>query len=65
MQFPWGKVVMRGCDHQAIPPQWVGKVKMSAEGKAVLADVEEQHGEELIRSCAEIAKIHATVAEKK
>jgi len=65
MQFPWGKVVMRGCDHQAIPPQWVGKVKMSAEGKAVLADVEEQYGEELIRSCAEIAKIHATVAEKK
>jgi len=65
MQFPWGKVVMRGCDHQAIPPQWVGKVKMSAEGKAVLADVEEHHGEELIRSCAEIAKIHATVAEKK
>ena len=38
---------------------------MSAEGKAVLADVEEHHGEELIRSCAEIAKIHATVAEKK
>ena len=65
MQFPWGKVVMRGCDHQAIPPQWVGKVKMSAEGKAVLADVEEHHGEELIRSCAEIAKIRATVAEKK
>ena len=65
MQFPWGKVVMRGCDHQAIPPQWVGKVKMSAEGKAVLADVEEQHGEELIRSCAEIAKSRATVAEKK
>jgi len=65
MQFPWGKVVMRGCDHQAIPPQWVGKVKMSAEGKAVLADVEEHHGEEFIRSCAEIAKIHATVAEKK
>ena len=65
MQFPWGKVVMRGCDHQAIPPQWVGKVKMSAEGKAVLADVEEHHGEELIRSCAEIAKSRATVAEKK
>ena len=65
MQFPWGKVVMRGCDHQAIPPQWVGKVRMSAEGKAVLADVEEHHGEELIRSCAEIAKIRATVAEKK
>jgi branched-chain amino acid transport system substrate-binding protein len=65
MQFPWGKVVMRGCDHQAIPPQWVGKVKMSAEGKAVLADIEEHHGEELIRSCAEIAKIRATVAEKK
>ena len=65
MQFPWGKVVMRGCDHQAIPPQWVGKVKMSSEGKPVLADIEEHHGEELIRSCAEIAKIHATVAEKK
>ena len=65
MQFPWGKVVMRGCDHQAIPPQWVGKVKMSAEGKAVLADVEEHHGEEFIRSCAEIAKSRATVAEKK
>ncbi|HKW93402.1 MAG TPA: ABC transporter substrate-binding protein [Methylomirabilota bacterium] len=65
MQFPWGKVVMRGCDHQAIPPQWVGKVKMNAQGKPILAEVEEHHGLELVRSCAEVAKIRATAAEQK
>lgn len=65
MQFPWGKVIMRGCDHQAIPPQWVGKVKMNAQGKPVLGDVEEHHGQELVRSCAEVAKIRAAAAEQK
>ena len=65
MQFPWGKVVMRGCDHQAIPPQWVGKVKMNAQGKPVLGEVEEQHGQELVRTCAEVAKIRAMAAEPK
>ena len=65
MQFPWGKVVMRGCDHQAIPPQWVGKVKMNAQGKPVLAEVEEHHGQELIRSCEEVAKIRLTAAGQK
>jgi branched-chain amino acid transport system substrate-binding protein len=65
MQFPWGKVIMRGCDHQAIPPQWMGKVKVGAEGKPVLGDIEEVHGSELVRSCAEVAKLRAAVAEKK
>jgi branched-chain amino acid transport system substrate-binding protein len=65
MQFPWGKVVMRGCDHQAIPPQWVGKVKMNAQGKPVLGEVEEHPGQELIRSCEEVAKIRAAAAMQK
>ena len=65
MDFPWGKVIMRGCDQQAIPPQWVGVVKMNAKGKPVLADVEEVHGKEVVRSCDEVAKLRAVAAEKK
>jgi len=65
MEFPWGKVVMRGCDQQAIPPQWVGVVKMNAQGKPVLGDIEEHHGRELIRSCDEVAKLRALAADKK
>ena len=65
MEFPWGKVVMRGCDQQAIPPQWVGVVKMNAQGKPVLSDIEEHHGRELIRSCDEVAKLRALAADKK
>ena len=48
MEFPWGKVIMRGCDMQAIPPQWVGVVKMNAQGKPVLGDIEETHGKDVI-----------------
>jgi branched-chain amino acid transport system substrate-binding protein len=65
MEFPWGKVVMRGCDMQAIPPQWVGVVKMNAQGKPVLADIEETHGRDVIRSCDEVAKLRAAAADKK
>ncbi len=38
---------------------------MKAQGKPVLAEVEEHHGQELVRSCAEVAKIRATAAEQK
>ena len=65
MEFPWGKVIMRGCDQQAIPPQWIGHVKLNAQGKPVLGDVEELHGKDLIRSCDEVAKLRAAAAEKK
>ena len=65
MEFPWGKVIMRGCDMQAIPPQWTGVVKMNAQGKPVLGDIEETHGKDVIRSCDEVAKIRAAAAEKK
>ena len=65
MEFPWGKVIMRGCDMQAIPPQWTGVVKMNAQGKPVLADIEEIHGRDVIRSCDEVAKLRAAAAEKK
>ena len=65
MEFPWGKVIMRGCDQQAIPPQWTGVVKMNAQGKPVLADIEETHGRDLIKSCDEVAKLRAAAAEKK
>ena len=56
---------MRGCDMQAIPPQWTGTVKMNAQGKPVLGDIEETHGKDVIRSCDEVAKIRAAAAEKK
>jgi branched-chain amino acid transport system substrate-binding protein len=65
MEFPWGKVIMRGCDMQAIPPQWVGVVKMNAQGKPVLADIEETHGRDVIKSCDEVAKLRAMAADKK
>jgi hypothetical protein len=65
MEFPWGKVIMRGCDMQAIPPQWTGVVKMNAQGKPVLGDIEETHGKDVIKSCDEVAKLRALAAEKK
>ena len=65
MEFPWGTVIMRGCDHQAIPPQWVGVVKMGEEGKPIVADVEEIHGKDLIRSCDEVAQLRAAAAKNK
>jgi branched-chain amino acid transport system substrate-binding protein len=65
MEFPWGKVIMRGCDQQAIPPQWTGVVKMNAQGKPVLGDIEETHGKDLVKSCEEVAKLRAAAAEKK
>jgi branched-chain amino acid transport system substrate-binding protein len=65
IEFPWGLVIMRGCDQQAIPPQWVGVVKMSPQGKPVLADIEEHHGKEIVRSCDEVAKLRAQAADKK
>ena len=65
MEFPWGKVIMRGCDMQAIPPQWTGVVKMNAQGKPVLGDIEETHGKDVIKSCDEVAKLRAMAAEKK
>jgi ABC-type branched-subunit amino acid transport system substrate-binding protein len=65
MDFPWGKVIMRGCDQQAIPPQWTGVVKMNAQGKPVMTDIEESHGKDLVRSCEEVAKLRAIAAEKK
>ncbi len=65
MEFPWGKVIMRGCDQQAIPPQWIGVVRMNTKGKPVLADVEEVHGKDVIKSCDEVAKLRAAAAEKK
>jgi branched-chain amino acid transport system substrate-binding protein len=65
MEFPWGTVIMRGCDMQALPPQWVGVVKMNAQGKPVLGDIEEAHGKDLVKSCAEVAKLRAAAADKK
>ncbi len=65
MEFPWGKVIMRGCDQQAIPPQWRGVVKMNREGKPIVADIEEFHGKDLIKSCDEVAQLRAAAAAKK
>jgi branched-chain amino acid transport system substrate-binding protein len=65
MQFPWGQVIMRGCDQQAIAPQWAGVVKMGEEGKPIVADIEEFHGKDLVKSCDEVAQLRAAVAAKK
>jgi branched-chain amino acid transport system substrate-binding protein len=65
MQFPWGRVIMRGCDMQAIPPQWIGTLKTGGQGKPVLGDIDETHGKDLVKSCDEVAKLRTAAAEKK
>ena len=65
MDLPWGEVIMRGCDHQAIAPQWAGVVKMGEEGKPIVADIEEFHGKDLVKSCDEVAQLRAAAAAKK
>jgi hypothetical protein len=54
---------MRGCDMQAIPPQWSGVVKMK-DGKPIVADIEEIHGKEVIKSCDEVKELRAAAAAK-
>jgi len=63
MNFPWGHVIMRGCDQQAIPPQWIGVVKMK-DGKPIVVDIEEIHGKEVIKSCDEVKELRAAAAAK-
>ncbi len=64
MDFPWGKVQMRGCDQQAIPPQWASVVKLDAQGKPFIGDVEEIHGRDVVRSCDEVKELRAAAAAK-
>ena len=64
MDFPWGKVVMRGCDQQALPPQWIGVVKLDAQGKPIAGDIEEIQGKEVARSCDEVKELRAAAAAK-
>jgi branched-chain amino acid transport system substrate-binding protein len=64
MDFPWGKVIMRGCDQQALPPQWIGVVKLDTQGKPIATDVEETHGKEVVRSCEEVKELRAAAAAK-
>ena len=64
MDFPWGKVVMRGCDQQALPPQWIGVVKLDAQGKPFATDIEEVQGTEVARSCEEVKDLRAAAAAK-
>jgi branched-chain amino acid transport system substrate-binding protein len=63
MEFPWGKVIMRGCDMQALPPQWGGVVKMK-DGKPLVADIEEIHGKDIVKSCDEVKELRAAAAAK-
>jgi len=65
IEFPWGTVIMRGCDQQAIAPQWGGIVRMNKEGKPVVADIEESHGQDIVKSCAEVAQLRAAAAAAK
>jgi branched-chain amino acid transport system substrate-binding protein len=64
MDFPWGKVVMRGCDQQALPPQWTGVVKMDAQGKPIATEIEETQGKDVARSCDEVKELRAAAAAK-
>jgi len=64
MDFPWGKVIMRGCDQQALPPQWIGVVKFDAQGKPIAGDIEEFHGKDVVRSCDEVKELRAAAAAK-
>lgn len=64
MDFPWGKVIMRGCDQQALRPQWIGVVKLDAHGKPVATDVEEAQGKDVARSCEEVKDLRAAAAAK-
>ena len=57
MAFPWGTVVMRGCDHQALPPQWTGIVRLNAAGKPIMAEVQETQGKDIVPSCEEVADL--------
>jgi branched-chain amino acid transport system substrate-binding protein len=64
MDFPWGKVIMRGCDQQALPPQWIGVVKLDAQGKPFATEIEETQGKEVARSCEEVKDLRAAAAAK-
>ncbi|GIX49379.1 MAG: twin-arginine translocation pathway signal protein [Candidatus Tectimicrobiota bacterium] len=64
MEFPWGTVIMRGCDHQALPPQWTGIVRVNPEGRPVLAEVEETHGKDIVRSCEEVKRLRLAAQKK-
>ena len=64
MDFPWGKVVMRGCDQQALPPQWIGVVKLDAQGKPITTEVEEVQGKDVARGCDEVKELRAAAAAK-
>jgi hypothetical protein len=50
-------VVMRGCDHQALPPQWTGIVRLNAQGKPIMAAVQETQGKDIVLSCEEVANL--------
>ena len=44
---------------------WAGVVKMGEEGKPIVADIEEFHGKDLLKSCDEVAQLRAAAAAKK
>ena len=46
-------------------PSGSATLKIGAQGKPVLADIEETHGKDLVESCDEVAKLRAAAAEKK
>jgi branched-chain amino acid transport system substrate-binding protein len=64
MTFPWGKVIMRGCDQQALPPQWIAVLKAGPDGKVIAGDVEEFQGKDVARSCEEVKDLRAAAAAK-
>ena len=49
---------------QALPPQWLGVVKLDAQGKPLATDIEEVQGKEVARSCEEVKDLRAAAAAK-
>jgi len=60
MEMPWGTVILRACDQQALAPQFTGIVALDPEtNKGTVKDIVEYHGKDLARSCDEVMQLRA------
>jgi branched-chain amino acid transport system substrate-binding protein len=59
VQMPWGEVVMRGCDQQALPPIWTAVVDVRPDGTPYVRDIKAVHGKDVVRSCDEVMELRA------
>ncbi|MCS7206687.1 MAG: ABC transporter substrate-binding protein [Dehalococcoidia bacterium] len=54
VKMPWGEVIMRACDQQALPPLWTGVVDVKPDGTPYVRDLKTLHGKDVVRSCDEV-----------